>query len=275
MSYATLMVNLAPGRQNAGLLKVTAELAERFGAGVVGIAARQPLQMVYGDGYVAGDAYQQDRDDTTQELRATEAEFRAALQGRVAFMEWRSAEVFAYLGDYLAREARCADLVLTSANTGDLFDASRAVHTGDLILQTGRPVLVVPSAATTLALDHVLIGWKDTREARRAVSDALPMLKKATKVSVVEIAAKDDLTAAGRQVHDVLGWLRHHGIEATGSAQLSTGDDATALYAIGQDTGIDVVVAGAYGHSRLREWVLGGVTRDLLLSANRCSLVSH
>lgn len=275
MSYATLMVNLAPGGANAGLLKVTAELAERFDAGVVGIAARQPLQMVYGDGYMAGDVYQQDRDDTAKELKATEAEFRAALHGRAAFVEWRSAEVFAYLGDYLAHEARCADLVLTAANTGDLFDSSRAVDTGELILQIGRPVLIVPAAATTLALDHVLIGWKDTREARRAITDALPLLKRATRVSVAAIAAKDDLPAAGRQVEDVVAWLRHHAIESTGSAQLSTGDDATALYAIGQDGGIDVVVAGAYGHSRLREWVLGGVTRDLLLSTNRCALVSH
>ena len=275
MSYATLMVNLAPGRQNEGLLKVTAELAERFKAGVVGIAVRQPLQMVYGDGYMAGDVYQQDRDDTAKELKATEAQFRAALQGRAAFVEWRSAEVFAYLAEYLAVEARCADLLLTTAHTGDLFDASRAVNTGELILQTGRPVLIVPVGATTLALDHVLIGWKDTREARRAASDALPLLKRAARVSVAALAAKDGLAAAGRQVLDVVAWLRHHGVNAAGSAQLSTGDDATALYAIGQDSGIDVFVAGAYGHSRVREWVLGGVTRDLLLSASRCSLVSH
>lgn len=275
MSYATLMVNLAPGRPNAGLLKIAAELAERFGAGIVGIAARQPLQMVYGDGYVSGDLYQQDRDEIAKELKATEAEFRAALQGRVAFVEWRAAEVFAYLADHLARESRCADLVLTGVGTGDVFDASRAVNVGELIMQTGRPVLIVPTVATTLALDHVLIGWKDTREARRAVYDALPLLKQATRVSVVEIAAEDDLPAARIQVADVVSWLGRHAVRATGSTRLSTGDDATALYVIGRDEGIDVVVAGAYGHSRLREWVLGGVTRDLLLSADRCSMVSH
>ena len=275
MSYATLMVHMELGRPNIGLLKIAAELAGRLQAGVVGIAARQPMQMIYGDGYVSGDLYQQDRDEIVKELNAAEAEFRAALQGQVAFVEWRSAQMYAYLADYLANEARCADLVLTGVGTGDFLDASRAVNTGELIMQTGRPVLIVPTTATTLKLDHVLIGWKDTRETRRAVSDALPLLKLAARVSVVEIAAEEDLVAADLHVRDVTSWLRRHDIPAEGSALLSTGDDSTALYAIGQDKGIDVVVAGAYGHSRLREWVLGGVTRDLLLSANRCSLVSH
>jgi nucleotide-binding universal stress UspA family protein len=275
MSYATLMVHMELGRPNTGLLSVTAELAERFHAGVVGIAARQPLQLVYGDGYVSGDLYQQDRDEIIKELTAAEAEFRAALEGRVAFVEWRSTQMYTYLAGYFADEARCADLILTGVGTGDFLDASRAVNTGEVIMQTGRPVLIVPTTATTLKLEHMLVGWKDTRETRRAVSDALPLLKLAARVSVVEIAAEEDVAAANLHVRDVTSWLRRHDIPAEGSALLSTGDDATALYAIGQDKGIDVVVAGAYGHSRLREWVLGGVTRDLLLSANRCSLVSH
>ena len=275
MSYATLLVHLELDRPNTGLLKITAELAERFHAGVIGIAACQPLQMVYGDGYVAGDLYQQDRDEIAKELSAAEAEFRAALHGRVAFLEWRSAQTYAYLADYLAREARCADLVLTGIGTGDFLDASRAANIGELIMQTGRPVLIVPTSASTLALDHVLIGWKDTRETRRAVSDALPLLKHASRVSIVELAAEDDLPAAGQRVQDVVAWLGRHAIKAEGGAQLATGDDAGALYAIGQDQSVDLVVAGAYGHNRLREWMLGGVTRDLLLSANRFSLVSH
>lgn len=275
MSYATLMVHMELGHPNIGLLKITAELAERFQAGVVGIAARQPMQMVYGDGYVSGDLFEQDRDEIVKELNAAEAEFRAELEGRVAFVEWRSAQMYAYLADYLASEARCADLVLTGVGTGDFLDASRAVNTGELIMQTGRPVLIVPTSATTLKLDHVLVGWKDTREARHAASNALPLLKQAEQVSIVEIAAEEDLAEARRHVIDVVSWLQRHHVKAEGSALLSNGDDTNALYEIGQDKGADVVVAGAYGHSRLREWVLGGVTRDLLLSANRCSLVSH
>ena len=275
MSYATLMVHLQLGHSNAGLLKITAELAERCHAGVIGIAARQPMQLVFGDGYVSGEIFQQDLAEIARGLLEAEAEFRAALHGRVAFVEWRSAQMYAYLAAYIADEARCADLVLTGIGSGDFLDASRAVNTGELIMQAGRPVLIVPTAASTLTLAHVLIGWNDTREARRAVADALPLLKLASQVSIVELAAPDDLPAARKHVQDVIAWLGRHRVAAEGSAILSTGDDAAALYAIGQDQGADLVVAGAYGHSRLREWVLGGVTRDLLLSANRFSLVSH
>ncbi|MDP9046266.1 MAG: universal stress protein [Pseudomonadota bacterium] len=275
MSFATLLVHLELGRENTGLLKVTSEIAERFGAGVVGIAARQPLQMVYGDGYVSGDLYQRDRDEIARALAVAEAEFRAAFRGRDRFVEWRSSQETVYLADYFAAQARCADLVLTGVGTGDHYDGSRALNLSELIMQAGRPVLTVPVSASTMTLEQVLVGWKDTREARRAVADALPLLKHAKRVSVVEIAVQDNLDAAGTHVRDVVAWLGRHGIKADGAAQRSTGDDATALYATGQDIGADLVVAGAYGHSRLREWALGGVTRDLLLSANRFSLVSH
>lgn len=275
MSYATLMAHLELGRPNTGLLKITADLAERFRAGVIGIAVRQPLQLVYGDAYVSGDLYQQDRDEIVEELAVAESEFRAVLEGRVAFIEWRGIQTYADLADCVADEARGADIVLTGVTAVDLLDGSRAVDIGQLVMQAGRPVLIVPTGASALTMDHALIGWKDTRETRRAISDSLPLLNHATRVSVVEIARADALPAASKHVADVVAWLGRHGIKAKGSAQLSTGDDATALYALGQDLGADVLVAGAYGHSRMREWVYGGVTRDLLLSANRCSLVSH
>lgn len=275
MTYATLLVHLELGRPNTGLLKIAAELAERFHACVIGVAARQPLQMMYGDGYAVGDVYEHDRDELAEQMKSAESEFRAALVTRAPSLEWRSGKMYSYPADYLAQEARGADLIVTGIASGDFLDASRAVNAGDLIMQAGRPVLLVPTAATTLKLDRALIGWKDTRETRRAVSDALPLLKEATSVTVVEIAAGDELDDARQRVDDVQAWLSRHGIQAEALTRLSTGSDAAALYELGQDSGADVIVAGAYGHNRFREWVLGGVTRDLLLSANRCALVSH
>ena len=269
------MVHLELGRSNAGLLQIAGDLAERFRADVIGIAACQPMQIVYGDGFISGDIYEQDRQEVEKEMKSAEAEFRSALQTRAATLEWRSTVMFTLLSDYLAREARSADLVITGIASGDLFDSSRSVNTGDLVMRAGRPVLVVPSAASKVKLDRVVVGWKDTREARRAVSDALPLLKGASHVAVVEIAVEEELAAARTQIEDVAGWLNRHGIKAECLTSPSTGDDATALYAVAQDQGADVIVAGAYGHSRLREWALGGVTRDLLLRANWCSLLSH
>ena len=219
MSYATLMVHLELGRPNATLMKITADLAERLHAGVIGIAACRPLQMVYNDGFVSGDLYQQHRDEMTKELGAAEAEFRAALHGCAAFVEWRATRIDVDLADYLANEARSADLVLTGVASGDFLDASRAVNTGELIMQVGRPVLIVPSNADNLRLDHALIGWKDTRETRRAVSDALPLLRLATRVSVVEIAKEASLRLAETHVKDVVSWLSRHRIAAEGTVR--------------------------------------------------------
>lgn len=235
------------------------------------------MQIVYaeGTGYISGDIIEQDREEIEKEIREAEAEFRSALQTRFGTLEWRSTVMFASLSDYVAREARAADIVITSVASGDWLDASRRVNTGDLVMRVGRPVLIVPASTDKLKLERVVVAWKDTREARRAAFDALPLLKTAAHVAVVEIAPKDEMAGARTHLDDVVGWLKRRGVVAESLASLSTGDDATRLNAIAQEQGADVIVAGAYGHSRMREWALGGVTRDLLLRADRCCLVSH
>jgi nucleotide-binding universal stress UspA family protein len=271
----TLMVHLQPGRSNAGLLKIVGDLSESFDARVIGIVACRPMQFVSGEGYIPGDLIDQDWKQLEKEIKEAETEFRSVLQTRVGTLEWRSEVTFEPLSEYIAREARCADLVITGVGSGGISDASRLVNTGDLVMQAGRPVLVVPAAADKLKLEQVVIGWKDTRETQRAAFDALPLLKKAAHVTVVEISAEEELAAARSHVEDVVSWLKWHGVVAESHASPSVGDDASLLDAIAREQGANVIVAGAYGHSRLREWVLGGVTRDLLLRAENFSLLSH
>jgi nucleotide-binding universal stress UspA family protein len=276
MSYATLMLHLELGRNNAALLSLAADLAERFQAGVIGLSACQPAAIVAGDGYIDGALIDAECKELERETERVEAEFRAALQGRLAGeLSWRSTRDFAPLVDYIAHQARAADLIITGAVKGDLFDASRAVDTGSLVMQAGRPVLVMPTNGVPLTYSHALVAWTDSREARRAVADALPLLARMAKVTVVEIAAEADMGDARERVADVVAWLAGHRITATALVSPSIKDDAEALYTLAQDQGADLIVAGAYGHGRLREWVLGGVTRDLLLRADRCTLLSH
>ena len=275
MGYRTLMVHLEIGRSNSHLLKIAGELADRFDASLIGIAACQPMQMVYGDGYIPGDVIEQSRAQMTAEIKQAEDEFRRTFKARTGTSDWRSTVMYGALPDYIACEARSADLVITGVATGDFFDASRSVNTGDLIMQVGRPVLIVPGTVDTLTLERMLVCWKDTRESRRAIRDALPLLKKASRVTVVEIAAEERLPEARTRLADVVGWLKQHGVTAEPIAAPSIDGDASALYAIAQEHNSDVIVAGAYGHSRMREWAFGGVTSDLLLDATRCSLVSH
>jgi nucleotide-binding universal stress UspA family protein len=136
--------------------------------------------------------------------------------------------------------------------------------------------VIVPRQASGLKLDRMTIAWKDTRETRRAVADALPLLKTAKHVSILHLAPERDRQKATESMNDVAHWLSHHGIGADVIFTCTTeGDDAYQLNACLRNNQADVVVAGAYGHSRLREWVLGGVTRDLTLHAEYCALLSH
>lgn len=204
-----------------------------------------------------------------------EAEFRAALASKVEHVGWRSTTAFGPVLDFIAHEACAADLVLTGVARGDAFDSSQAVSTGSLVLQAGRPVLVVPLVPRDLRMRQVFVAWKDTRESRRAVADALPLLKQAERVTLGTVAEKGDLSAARARLADVARWLARHGVTAEQVASPGAGDDAAAIWSMAQDMGADLIVAGAYGHSRLREWVLGGVTKNLLLSEDRYSFLSH
>jgi nucleotide-binding universal stress UspA family protein len=143
-------------------------------------------------------------------------------------------------------------------------------------MQVGRPLLVVPESCNWLDRRSVLVAWKDTAEARRAVSDALPQLRKCTEVTIVEIVEDEaDRAATLLRVEDVAAWLSRHGVGASQQVPGQCGDAATQLERVASDVGAGVVIAGAYGRSRLSEWILGGVTRRLINPANRCSLLSR
>ncbi|MDQ2819760.1 MAG: universal stress protein [Pseudomonadota bacterium] len=118
------------------------------------------------------------------------------------------------------------------------------------------------------------MAWDDSRECRRAVTDALPMLRDAERVSVVQVATDDEHAAVFEQLHGVVAWLRSHGVGAQ-SLMLPAAGGPPRLGAIAVDHACDLIVAGAYGHSRLREWALGGVTRALVAQQQIAVMLSH
>ena len=160
------------------------------------------------------------------------------------------------MANYIAKEARCADIIITGISPSDFYEGPSSVTAGEIVMQSGRPVLAVPEVAEEFTLDNILVGWKDTREARRAVADALPLLRLAKQISIVEIAAKDDLVNAEKRLYDVVNWLRRHDIEADYLAPTSVEDDSIQFMSIAKQQKANLVIAGAYGHNRLREWAL-------------------
>jgi nucleotide-binding universal stress UspA family protein len=155
-------------------------------------------------------------------------------------------------------------------------NAYRALDSGEAILKMGRPILVVPEGVNSLRAEHIVIGWKDTREARRAVRDALPFLQEATRVTIVEACGPgEEKTALGR-LDDVARYLSYHRINAGPKVMLEQkGSGAQQLIRIAQEERADLLVTGAYGHSRLGEWIFGGMTRELLAASPICCLMSH
>lgn len=125
-----------------------------------------------------------------------------------------------------------------------------------------------------------MLAWKETRETRRAALDALSLLQRAVHVTVVEISAEKDLSSARQRLADVSCWLSRHGIIAETLAvaalhdNASQDDDGEQLESVARRSGANLIVAGAYGHSRLREWAFGSVTRALI-HGDRCALLSH
>jgi len=234
MNYTTLMAPLELGRLNAELLKVVGDFAERFGSEVIGISACQPAVIAFGDGYIPGEFVQQDRENITEDFKKAEAEFRAILQPRVKSLEWRASLMVGSLADYFAIEARSADILIMKA-TCNAIDVSRRINAGDVIMQSGRPVLIVPDTADTLRIERVLIAWKDTRETLRAVRDALPLLMKATSVVVMEIAAEEDQKEADARGKDVVAWLSRHGVAASATARIAEGGNAEQLSDVMQE----------------------------------------
>lgn len=275
MSYQTLMVHLHIGHSNADLLQITRSLAERFQAEVLGIMVGQPTQMIYGKGYALLDFFDKEQAHIEQKIAESEAQFNEVFKGFSKHTEWRSTITREPMADYIAAQACSADIIVTSVSPSDFYEGPNGVNAGEIIMQAGRPVIVVPSAVKNLNLENILIGWKDAREARRAIADALPILKLATQVTVVEICAESEVEVAGQRLDEVIAWLVRHGIAAKPVVSVSVDTDATQFISIAKQHNADLVVAGAYGHSRFRQWVLGGVTNDLLRLADFSSMLSH
>jgi len=272
MSYATLMVWVNVDHVSKQLVSVAAGVADKFAARLLGLSALAIMPPFVADGVVIVDnATEFDIAKMKAGLAEAGNKFQAAA-GAGRQIEWRSALEFPT--QTLIDEARRADLILVEkARSGDIY---RTIDVGAAILGAGRPVLVVPAAVKTLTADHVVIGWKATREARRAVQDALPFLHEANRVTVMEICGKDQMDTARHHVDDVVRYLAQHRIKAERRVEIQAhGPGADQIIGLAEDEGADLLVTGAYGHSRLNEWVFGGMTRDLLNSSPICCLMSH
>jgi nucleotide-binding universal stress UspA family protein len=262
--YRTLLVPVDDRARSARSLAVATALAGRWEAHLIGLYVRPAI-------YVPSPARAEGNMAMLEEMgrRAIDglaaeakARFDASLKGAgTVRSEWREGE-----GDpaaVVAQHARCADLVLV--NQTDPDDERRSGFADAILLAVGRPVLILPYAGeAAVKAENVLVCWDGGREAARAATDALPLLERAKKVTVLSVNGTPAPGGATPGA-DIALYLARHGVKAEAVRTVSGGIDAgSVILSRAFDYGADLIVMGAYAHSRVREILLGGATRTIL-----------
>jgi len=224
-----------------------------------------------------GEIYGQIRDDAEHDAIAWRE--RLSREAISLSSEVRLVESIATESSNLAAlHARYSDLSVMTMATDFVRDTPIVRDFfASLLLESGRPVLLVPPGFAWRPARHVVVAWQPKREAARALHDAMPFLHDAESVDVLEIGEAGEDGKGLQPGADIATHLARHGLKASVVVQPQQGESvALQLVRHAQDTGAELIVAGGFGHSRFREWVLGGVTRDLLSGMCRVPILfSH
>jgi len=277
MALKTILVHLADDADAPARVAIAQALAKAHGAHLTALFISRPLDLpVEITGRGASLVYLEDSAAERDALaRSLEAEFRATCEARGLSHDW-IVEDSEHL-DTLARHAHAADLIVVSRGPNrHLEDRVRLRLAEELVMVTGLPILILPPgflAPAEVIGQRILIGWKPNREAVRAVRDALPLLQRAQRVLLATVRPTSEDAIATLEVAQYLA-RQEVTVETLDLAEAPGGIGETLLDAAAAH-GCDLLVAGAYGHSRLREVLLGGVTRSLFRSATLPLLLSH
>jgi nucleotide-binding universal stress UspA family protein len=275
MTYAAIVAHVQATPQSEAVLRCARELAVRFDAELVGVGAQgvPPIPDSDPTGVAANVWATQYRDSIEDMLKEAGRVFRLAGEGLSKPPIWTSGVESPAVA--VLRALISADLAVIGSTAGRRSDPFGLVQPGELVVAAGRPILVVPGDAKPLAATRIVIAWKNTREARRATTDALPFLKRAENVLVLEVRDPRKDSETKSRTGEVVVGLARHGVRANAMVVDHEPAGAAEILRQAEIFGADLIVSGAYGHSRLGEAVFGGVTRDLLEQADRYLLLSH
>lgn len=268
MTYTNIVVDAAPSPEVRRTLEAARDIAATFGSKLAVVSYAWPrtslVKEALGSTISSGqwqtrameEALETTRDIYDQVMRAGQVE-----------SDWCSGigEPTGILRDHLLT----ADLAISGAGEAE---ALTVVDPTDLAIRSGAPVLRLGRGTSSWRFEQVLVAWKDSREARRAVHDALPMLKRATSVLIVGVGDE----AATDRLEALSDHLRRHRVAASHIHLSRTKEGiCSQILSRAQTEGSDLLVSGAYGHNRHSERVLGGVTREISLDDRISWFLSH
>jgi nucleotide-binding universal stress UspA family protein len=280
MSFRTILANLNETANNEAVMATASVLAREFDAGVTGLYVI-PAAPVYPEARYEPipEMFEAHREHFRRQSASVEAAFKAGFPGassRHRLLVENSGSPL--IGDAVTEYGRCFDLVLLSKTDVKSRSGVELDFVPRVAVAAGRPVMVVPFETPLSAIpETVIVGWSGTRESARAVFDSLPFLKRARTVHIVRVDPPAEVSQGQAWSDDgIVDALGEHGVKAEVTLVDSRGENAgDVLLKKAADVAAGLVVIGAYGHSRLSEFILGGVTRTVLREMTCPVLLSH
>jgi nucleotide-binding universal stress UspA family protein len=271
--YKTIFIHFSSPETTDLVSEVSAHIAEKHNAHLIGTYISPSLNLYGG---IPSNILATYNDNQRKIAEAIKGEFTRVASRRNLSFEWSHSSVpTTEAVSHLVTEARTADLIVTCGN--DSNDKQMALEDVPvrLTMETGRPVMLVPAAGNFATIgERIAIAWSRSRESARAAFDALPLLRTADTVTVVSINSTQE--GPVQPGEDLATTLSRHGVTArTAVGNTTTRSEGETLLDVIADHDADLLVMGCYGRSRLREMVLGGVTRHVLSHLNIPVLVSH
>ena len=277
MTWSSLIVYVDDEPDNTQRIEQAAALAKAHGAHLIGVSAcapETPMADAYGAGILLGEVLTAQHERAESALKGAEERFRDIATRVGVGCEWR-----ADVGDptsLLIKHARAADVLIVGRDSANA-SGWRAPIPSDLAMRAGRSILIVPpNPARAVAGAPVLLAWTDSRESRLAAVAAIPLLREAESVRVVELCDPEDMDGARLRTADVTAWLKRHGVRAEAEARAH--DDRSAgrrLLDCAAEMKAGAIVSGAWGHARMRQWIFGGVTQTLITESPVALLLAH
>lgn len=283
MTYGTILVYTEDESDLDIALPAAITLAKKRGTHIIGLhLMRTSFPSIYSNSKIdmLAETQRKMADHAQEKANRMGARFQKMIEAEVGILgEWHTCSIAEdrTAEDRMLAMARCCDLTVMAQPHADAPKSYGINTVGRTILQSGRPVLVVPYAGTFKTIgERPFIAWNGSRESARAVHDALPLLADAKLVRLYAVDKADDGDQAGLPNVILATALSYHGVNLITERAVASGSSvANTLMSRLADHGSDILIMGGYGHSRAREYVFGGVTRDVLKSMTVPVLFSH
>lgn len=267
MTYQTLLAHMSSEESSEAVLRVGVLLAERYSAHLLGLHIKLPLDVYISEIPMPIDVTRDYAERQREKEMRLQTLFEETIRAQNFVSEWRSVEVMNSPLEQLVEQGNTADLLIVSQTEGSKADYRFKRLPEHVIMASGRPVLVIPDAGAGDTLgERIMVAWDGRRESTRALFGAVPLLRRADSVRLHRInPPHSDRHHVIGVTAELANTLARHGVALDVlHSDARSGEVADELMGYAGDMDADLMVMGCYGHSPVREFILGGTTRTIL-----------